>query len=324
MKNLLLIFQLFFFMTGGILFAASGPVAPAEMAEAERWAAAKFQGQADTRPAAGYLLVKLESGSIGRNQIKDRRLRIVDKAFEHGMHMPTVGKVVVHLPAPGKTFEAVVGVDSNDIGYYNVVGRGTVIAIVGVAGKEMFRSPVMREGMAGVPVKVDLGGASEFTLTLGDAGDGTEWDQADWAEARVTLADGSTVWLADLPLGPLRSPYTLDLPFSFRYGNQSSRELVKKWKMKRSVRTLDAVRTETTLSYADPATGLNVRGVAVAYKDFPVVEWTLYFKNTGTAPTPILEDIQALDTRFERNADGEFLLHHSLGTPNSPTDYQPL
>jgi alpha-galactosidase len=323
MKNLLLILQLLC-LTAGTLSAASGPVAPAELAEAARWTSAKFQGKADMRPAAGYLVVSLKSGAIERNHISDRPLRIVDKVYERGLHVPSVGKVAVHLPGPGKTFQSVVGVDSNDVGYYENAGRGSVSAMITVAGKETFRSPVMREGMPGVPVKVDLGGATEFTLTLDDAGDGAEWDQADWAEARVTLADGSVVWLADLPLGPLRSPYTLDLPFSFRYGNQAFSDLVKKWELKRSVRMLDAVRTETTLSYSDPATGLLVRAVAVAYQDFPVVEWTLHFKNTETAPTPILEDIQALDTRFERNAEGEFLLHHSRGTPNSPTDYQPL
>jgi len=28
---------------------------------------------------------------------------------------------------------------------------------------------------------------------------GNSFDQADWAEARVTLADGRTIWLGDLP-----------------------------------------------------------------------------------------------------------------------------
>jgi hypothetical protein len=153
MKSFLRIFILpLLCVTGGTLTAASAPVTPAEMAEATRWAAAKLQGQADTRPAAGFLLVGLENGSLGRNQIKERQLRIVDKVFEHGLHMPADGKVVVHLPAPGKTFEAVAGVDSNDVGYYDVKGRGTVIAKVDVAGKEVFRSQVLREGMEGVPV----------------------------------------------------------------------------------------------------------------------------------------------------------------------------
>ena len=160
MKNLLLIFQLLC-MTGGTLFAASGPVAPAEMVEAARWTSAKFQGKADMRPAAGYLVVSLKSGAIERNHISDRPLRIMDKVYERGLHVPSVGKVAVHLPGPGKTFQSVVGVDSNDVGYYENAGRGSVSAMITVAGKETFRSPVMREGMPGVPVQVDLGGGIE-------------------------------------------------------------------------------------------------------------------------------------------------------------------
>jgi alpha-galactosidase len=64
--------------------------------------------------------------------------------------------------------------------------------------------------------------------------------------------------------------------------------------------------------------------VAVAYNDFPTVEWTVYFKNTGTRVTPILEDIEALDTRLERSGEGEFVLHHSKGAPATPSDYQPF
>jgi alpha-galactosidase len=64
--------------------------------------------------------------------------------------------------------------------------------------------------------------------------------------------------------------------------------------------------------------------VAVEYHDFPTVEWTLYFRNDGKRPTPILEQIQAIDTQFERSAEGEFLLHHGKGSTASTTDYEPL
>jgi alpha-galactosidase len=68
--------------------------------------------------------------------------------------------------------------------------------------------------------------------------------------------------------------------------------------------------------------------VAVEYRDFPTVEWTLYFKNTGAADTPILENVQALDTRLERYRWPdyefvEFILHHHTGSPCTPADYEP-
>ena len=38
----------------------------------------------------------------------------------------------------------------------------------------------------------------------------------------------------------------------------------------------------------------------------------------------VLEDIQALDTRFRRGKTGEFTLHHNVGSPCQANDYQPL
>ncbi len=54
------------------------------------------------------------------------------------------------------------------------------------------------------------------------------------------------------------------------------------------------------------------------------MEWTLYFKNTGTNDTPILENIQALSLALERGTNGEFLLHHNVGSPADGNDYGPL
>jgi hypothetical protein len=52
----------------------------------------------------------------------------------------------------------------------------------------------------------------------------------------------------------------------------------------------------------------------VAAKFGGSVEWTLYFKNTGTGDTPILADILALDARFHRPGRGEFVLQgHTYG-----------
>ena len=113
-------------------------------------------------------------------------------------------------------------------------------------------------------------------------------------------------------------------PFSFTCGGRSSAELLKTWKLERATSKLDDQRTQYTLTWTDPETGLELRCVVVQYLDFPTVEWTLYFENTGKADTPVLENIQALDVRLERGDAGEFLLHHSLGSTARPDDYQPL
>ena len=100
--------------------------------------------------------------------------------------------------------------------------------------------------------------------------------------------------------------------------------MLKDWSRQRSVEQVDAQRTQYTTTFREPATGLVVRWIGVEYHDFPVVEWTLYFENGGSTDTPILENIQAIDTWFQRSTEGEFVLHHFRGSPVLPTDFQPF
>jgi len=66
-----------------------------------------------------------------------------------------------------------------------------------------------------------------------------------------------------------------ELPFSFVYDGRPSRDFLSSWERTNQSRRLDAERAEHTVTYGDPATGLVVRWVAVAYRGFPTVEWSL-------------------------------------------------
>lgn len=113
-------------------------------------------------------------------------------------------------------------------------------------------------------------------------------------------------------------------PFSFVYDGKPSGVLLGEWKSSNQTRDLDAVRREHTLTWTDATTGLQVRCIAVEYADFPAVEWTIYLKNTGKENTPILEDIQGLDTRFERTIEGEFVLHGIRGDSCLAESFRPF
>jgi alpha-galactosidase len=113
------------------------------------------------------------------------------------------------------------------------------------------------------------------------------------------------------------------LPFSFTYDGQPSAQLLAAWPAKAEDERLDERRTRRAILWTDPKTGLEVRCVAVDYADYPAVEWTVWFKSTGANTTPILENIQGLDTRFERAAGGEFVLHGIKGDSCTPDSYQP-
>ena len=295
-------------------------VLPDEMATCRKWVSAKLEGVEAPVPGPGLEVVG-NYDPVQKNARFGKPLRIAGESYTRGLFCHANSHIVVRLPARGRTFSAVVGLDSNE---QTVPGRGSVIFSVSVRGKEAFRSPVMREGMAGVPVEVPLNGAREFAIAVSDAGDGISCDQADWAGARIALADDSVVWLADLPLADGPALMDAEPPFSFTYGGRPSSELLPTWRLERAERKLDDQRTERTLTYTDPQTGLVVRCVGIEYHDFPTVEWTLYFRNTGAADTPILEGLQALDLGLQRGHYGELTLHHAVGSPCQVNDYQPL
>jgi alpha-galactosidase len=115
-----------------------------------------------------------------------------------------------------------------------------------------------------------------------------------------------------------------DRPFSFVMDGKASGERLKGWKHKSETRELDAQRREHVLTWNDDNTGLRVRCGAVTYADFPVVEWTLWLKNTSQANTPIIENIQGLDTCFNRDAASEFVLHGLRGDSCLAESFRPF
>ena len=146
-----------------------------------------------------------------------------------------------------------------------------------------------------------------------------------------------------------------ELPFSFTYNGQSSRDFLPSadqakwtWDLKREEIELDEGRTQHSLTYDDPHTGLQVRCEATIYTDYPAVEWIVYFQNNGDRDTPIIEDILAMDVSFTRpgpgdptyvkrwiewkgeaetvavhREPGEFVVHHATGGVHSFWAFQP-
>lgn len=114
-------------------------------------------------------------------------------------------------------------------------------------------------------------------------------------------------------------------PFSFKYSGKASRDSLKTWRTQLSKKQLDPARAEYTVTYLDPLTSLSVRLAGIEYKDFPVVEWTVYFRNAGTTDTLVIEDIQALDLSLSGGTSSEFCLNHNIGSATeSGFDYEPV
>lgn len=296
-------------------------VSDAELAERGAWVAARFEGRLPPPRTEPALVVRANHGPLLKNMRAGQPLRLGGQSYTNGLLAHAPSEILVRLPAPGAAFTAVVGIDSNEM---TAGGRGSVEFVVSVGGVERFRSAVQREGMAGQALDVDLNGAREFVIRGIETADGIGWDHADWVEARVVLQDGRPVWLADLPVYEEEGEAGGTAPpFSFVYDGRGSSGLLPQWKLERGLRTRDPQRVERTLSWTEVSTGFEVRCVAVEYLDYPTVEWTLFFRNTGTNDTPVISDIQALDLSLKRTGEGEFVLHHQTGDDCTADSYQP-
>lgn len=260
-----------------------------------------------------------ESLEFGQSVIKTP-MTIGDRSFQHGLGTHSVSHIRVHSPEPVQRFSAWIGVDNNVRTKNNM---GSVVFTVSVDGEELYRSGIMRGEQGPERVDVDVKGARAIDLHVEDAGDGPACDHANWADAMITMQDGKSLWLDEIEPGivpDLSSRY----PFSFVYGGKHVDELLEDWQKETSSEELDADRTKITTIWTDPDTGLKLHWEAIRFSDFPAVEWMLHFENTGSADTPIIENIQALDLTLASPLSGNapYLLHKTNGAPSNPTDFE--
>jgi alpha-galactosidase len=116
-------------------------------------------------------------------------------------------------------------------------------------------------------------------------------------------------------------------PFSFNYHGvaSSGSNLFSSWSVVRSDTVLDKNRVQHTLTWTNANDPLQIKCVTVEYGDYPVVEWTVYLKNTGMFNTPIMQNIEGLDTSVSRLvSDPEFVLRGNQGDFTTADSYEPL
>jgi alpha-galactosidase len=106
--------------------------------------------------------------------------------YAHGIPLNVNADLVIDLKASATSFQSTVGVDDT-----RATGAATVTFDVWVDGKLAATSGTMRSGDAPKLLAVDLTGAKQLILAVGDAGDGTRDDQVIWAGARLQLAPGT-------------------------------------------------------------------------------------------------------------------------------------
>jgi hypothetical protein len=99
-----------------------------------------------------------------------------------GVHAPAVLEYAVNGAC--STLTAAVGVDDE------VGANGSVTFQVWTDGVQRYASGTMTGAMASQNMSVNIAGATKLALIVTDGGDGSDYDHADWANARITC--GST------------------------------------------------------------------------------------------------------------------------------------
>jgi alpha-galactosidase len=103
--------------------------------------------------------------------------------YPHGVPLQVNADLVVDLKGAAARFMSMAGIDDAA-----KAGQGSVTFDVWVDGKHALDSGIVKSGDAPKPISVDLAGAKQLILSVGDAGDGTRDDSAVWGGAMIQLA----------------------------------------------------------------------------------------------------------------------------------------
>ncbi|MCZ7640381.1 MAG: alpha-galactosidase [Verrucomicrobia bacterium] len=297
--------------------------APAEFEQAQAWFDATFSAAPPAARSSLKIVHQDTADGVSRGRSwRGTPFQIGDQTYSHGLAFNSTKHLEVRLARPGRRFTAEVGLENNDDTRRGAtLGNGSVTFHVLVDGTEVFSTPVLRLADGPRPLSVPLNGALAFELRVKDGGDGRGWDQALWAVATVELEDGTRLRLQDLPWADAAEANPFGL--SFQLGQTPSTNLLPTWtrSLRASADAAGLLRREVT--YADPATGLQVRLETVAFGDFPAIEWVAHFRNQGTADTPLLENLLALDTALPLPPSPATTLHWAKGGVASFDDFAP-
>jgi hypothetical protein len=111
-----------------------------------------------------------------------RPLTIAGVSYSRGLGVHPLSQLTYPLDGNCSTFTASVGVDDE------VGSRGSVVFQVLLDGIPLYNSGVLRGTDGARAVNVNVAGAAELRLMVTDAGDGLQFDHADWANAKLSCS----------------------------------------------------------------------------------------------------------------------------------------
>jgi alpha-galactosidase len=126
--------------------------------------------------------------------VDDNPLSIGGKKFEHGLGTHAISTLYINLKGGAERFTAFVGVDDE-----TEPNQGSVVFRVSGDGRELWKSKTMETGQAPEKVDLNLKGIKILLLSVGNAGDGIDYDHADWADAQIEYTGESPKTVAAPP-----------------------------------------------------------------------------------------------------------------------------
>lgn len=148
-------------------------------------------------------------GSPQKNRSVDgQALSIGGKTFDRGFGTHADSMLIISIDGEARKFTASVGVDDQ-------VDRNPKASVefrVLGDGRELWKSGVMRAGNPAKPCVIDLSVVKKLELRVGDAGDGNQFDHANWADAKFEVASGTKLATLDPMAAPQFAPYILTPP----------------------------------------------------------------------------------------------------------------
>jgi alpha-galactosidase len=300
----------------------AGVPTPEELRAVSDWWQACFPREyvAPPLPPSVRVLDASHKTVLGRS-VLGSPLTLGGRTYQHGVGVDAPHRMLVVLPRPATRLTATVGVDENpDTRHGAEVGEGSCTFRVLRSGTALQATDVLTLKSGPSAIAVPLEGATSFELQVGDAGS-RGWDQADWADARVEYADGTTEYLDDLARTAQAGP---QVPFSFTYGGNTSGTLLATWGRQVVDTTLPDGRARRTITYRNPSDGLVCELQVTTPANQPAVEWVLSFRNEGAADSGVLENVQALDATWPVAPAAPVTLHRWRGGESSPSAFGPL
>ena len=116
----------------------------------------------------------------------------------------------------------------------------------------------------------------------------------------------------------------MQFPVSFRYDDKEPAAFLPDWQTQWATGTTANGATPHTATLTDPKTGLECRCEVTTFAGLAALEWVVYFKNTGTADTPLIADIQPLDVVFPTASSEDWRVLQARGSQSQLTDFAPI